>query len=162
MPETMISTVLEQSEDRIVALKELQGDEAFLKDHFPTFPIMPGVMMIEVLVQAARHLLPVREDGPWVLGEVKAMKYGQMVRPGESLEVDVSIIKKGEDGSITCKGSGVLRRGEGIDGDGETVLSGRFTMRGRCDVPGDDHVPAPMERCNLAPGPSTGAVQPCP
>ena len=134
MPETMIDNVLEQTADRIVAVKELDGGEAYLKDHFPTFPIMPGVMMLETLVQAARLLLPGREDGPWVLGEVKAMKYGQMVRPGESLEVDVRIVKQ-EGDKVTCKGSGVLRRGAGIEGDGETVLSGRFTMRPRRDVP---------------------------
>ncbi len=134
MPETMINNVLEQTGDRIVAVKELDGSEAYLKDHFPTFPIMPGVMMLETLVQAARLLLPEREDGPWVLGEVKAMKYGQMVRPGESLEVEVRILKT-EGDLVACKGSGVLRRGPGIEGDGETVLSGRFTMRPRCDVP---------------------------
>lgn len=134
MPETMIDNVLEQTEDRIAAVKHLDGSEAYLKDHFPTFPIMPGVMMLETLVQAARLLLPGREDGPWVLGEVKAMKYGQMVRPGESLEVDVRIVKQ-EGDQVTCKGSGVLRRGAGIEGDGETVLSGRFTMRARRDVP---------------------------
>ena len=134
MPETMIDNVLEQTEDRIAAVKHLDGTEAYLKDHFPTFPIMPGVMMLETLVQAARLLLPGREDGPWVLGEVKAMKYGQMVRPGESLEVDVRIVKQ-EGDQVTCKGSGVLRRGAGIEGDGETVLSGRFTMRPRRDVP---------------------------
>ncbi|HBZ97372.1 MAG: beta-hydroxyacyl-ACP dehydratase [Phycisphaerae bacterium] len=134
MPETMIDNVLEQTEERVVAVKHLDGGEAYLKDHFPTFPIMPGVMMLETLVQAGRLLLPGREDGPWVLGEVKAMKYGQMVRPGESLEVDVRIVKQ-EGDQVTCKGSGILRRGAGIEGDGETVLSGRFTMRARRDVP---------------------------
>ena len=134
MPETMIDNVLEQTADRIVAVKELDGSEAYLKDHFPTFPIMPGVMMLETLVQAARMLLPERQDGPWVLGEVRAMKYGQMVRPGQALEVDIRIVKH-EGDLVTCKGSGVLRCGTGIGGDGETVLSGRFTMRARRDVP---------------------------
>lgn len=129
----MIDTILEQDEDRIRATYDLSGDEDFLKDHFPTFPIMPGVMMLEVLVQAARHLLPDQDDVAWVLQGVKAMKYGQMVRPGEALEVEIVRIKANEDGSFTFKGSGVLRRGTGIHGDGETVLSGRFTMRMRCD-----------------------------
>jgi 3-hydroxyacyl-[acyl-carrier-protein] dehydratase len=135
MPETLINTVLEQSDDRIKAIKELRADEAYLKDHFPDFPIMPGVMMIEVLVQAARRLLATRAEGTWVLGEVIAMKYGQMVRPGESLEVDVQLLKTCEDGSVKCKGSGVLRRNPGIQGNGETVLSGRFTMRLSREVP---------------------------
>lgn len=129
MQHTLIDSVLEQSEERIRAIKEVRPDEAYLKDHFPGFPILPGVMMIEVLVQAARRLVNAREGGSWVLGEVVAMKYGQMVRPGEALEVDVQLVKSREDGSWQCKGAGVLRRGEGVQGDGETVLSGRFTMR---------------------------------
>jgi 3-hydroxyacyl-[acyl-carrier-protein] dehydratase len=133
VPNTMIKTILEQDGDRIRATCDLSGDEDFLKDHFPTFPIMPGVMMLEVLVQAARHLLPDQDEAPWVLEGVKAMKYGQMVRPGETLEVEIIRGKTSEEGSVTFKGGGVLRRGAGIRGDGETVLSGRFTMRERCD-----------------------------
>ncbi len=129
MPETLITTILEQTEDRIRATKELRPEEAYLKDHFPTFPIMPGVMMIEVFVQAARRLLESDGAGPWVLGEVSAVKYGQMVRPGQALEVDVQILKRRDDGTVKCKGTGVLRQKEGIQGNGETVLSGRFTMR---------------------------------
>ena len=49
-----------------------------------------------------------------------------MVRPGEALEVEVDLIKEQEGGAWTCKGLGILRSDSG---DGETVLSGRFTMR---------------------------------
>ena len=51
---TLIDNVLEQSQDRIRAVKQVSAAEEYLADHFPGFPILPGVMMIEVLVQAAR------------------------------------------------------------------------------------------------------------
>ena len=123
---TLIDSVLEQSQDRIRAIKQVSAAEEYLADHFPGFPILPGVMMIEVLVQAARTLLDARGASRYVLGEVKALKYGTMVRPGEALEVEVELLKERDDGSWSCKGKGILRSN---DGDGETVLSGRFTMR---------------------------------
>ena len=123
---TLIDNVLEQSQDHIRAVKQVSASEEYLADHFPGFPILPGVMMIEVLVQAARTVLEARGANRYVLGEVKAMKYGTMVRPGEALEVQVDLLKEQDDGSWSCKGGGILRS---EDGDGETVLSGRFTMR---------------------------------
>ena len=123
---TLIDSVLEQSEDRIRAVKQVSAAEEYLADHFPGFPILPGVLMIEVLVQAARTLLEGRGAARYVLGEVRALKYGTMVRPGEALEVEVNLLKELEDGSWSCKGQGTLRSDSG---GGETVLSGRFIMR---------------------------------
>ena len=48
----LIDRVLEQSDDRIVALKHVTRAEEYLQDHFPTFPVLPGVMMVETMVQA--------------------------------------------------------------------------------------------------------------
>jgi|GEM_PF-2536853 len=59
----LIDRVIEQTDDSIVALKALTNAEEYLDDHFPGFPVMPGVMMLETLVQAARRLI--RDvDGP--------------------------------------------------------------------------------------------------
>jgi 3-hydroxyacyl-[acyl-carrier-protein] dehydratase len=125
----LLDTILERSADRIVAVKQVSLAEEYLGDHFPGFPILPGVMMLETMVQAARTLLAERTNERFVLGQVKALKYGAMVRPGEALEVDVSISKESEDGSYTLKGTGTVRRrapGEPADA---TAVSGRFTMR---------------------------------
>jgi hypothetical protein len=88
--------------------------------------------MLEAMVQAARALIAASH--PLVLGEVKALKYGNMVRPGEALEVEVILQKRHEDGSVTCKGIGGVRRAghsamPGTSGKGETAVSGRFTLR---------------------------------
>ncbi len=128
----LIDNVTEQSDDRIVAIKDVRHDEDYLKDHFPTFPILPGVLMVETMVQAARRLLTPRltAETPdrFVLGSLKALKYGAMVRPGESLEVEVTIQRTEEDGTVVCRGVGRVRR-NGVTSPDETAASGRFTMR---------------------------------
>ena len=132
----LIDAVLEQTPDRIVAIKQVSLAEEYLGDHFPSFPILPGVMMIETMVQAARIMLAARPETSatrFVLGEVKALKFGNMVRPGEALEVEVTLNKALEDGSYACKGVGRVRRRGGSNaagsGDDDVAVSGRFTMR---------------------------------
>ncbi|MCH8913891.1 MAG: hypothetical protein IIA33_10035, partial [Planctomycetes bacterium] len=50
----LLDDILEQTPDRIVVLKQVSLAEEYLADHFPTFPVMPGVLMIETMVQASR------------------------------------------------------------------------------------------------------------
>ena len=123
----LIDTVLEQSPDRVRAVKQVTLAEEYLQDHFPTFHVLPGVFMLEALVQAARKLLDAQGKPRMVLGGVKAMRYGSFVRPGEALEVDVQFEKALPDGTFAFKGTGTVRRQGG--GDPETAVSGRFTLR---------------------------------
>ena len=131
----LIDTILEQTPERIVAIKQVSLAEEYLADHFPAFPILPGVLMIEAMVQAARAMLARTDPGNarLVLGEVKALKFGNMVRPGEALEVEVTLHKRNDDGSFTCKGTGTVRgrSGGGAAGNNNdnVAVSGRFTMR---------------------------------
>lgn len=123
---TLIDRVLERSEDRLVALKLVSNAEEYLQDHFPTFPVLPGVMMIEALVQASRELLDEGGSGDrWVLGGVKALKYGSFVKPGESLRVEVEVSKRTDEG-VTLKGVG-HRQAEGEED--AIAVSGRLEMR---------------------------------
>ena len=123
----LIDTVLEQSPDRIVAIKQVSLAEEYLADHFPSFPVLPGVLMVETMVQAARRLLADRGDSRLVLGEVKGLKFGSFVRPGETLAVDVTVTGS-EDGTYQCRGRGRVLRHDRECPD-ETAVSGRFTMR---------------------------------
>lgn len=126
----LIDTIVEQSPQRIVAIKQVSLAEEYLADHFPSFPVLPGVMMIEAMVQAAREMLGAGSHGePLVLGEVKALKFGNMVRPGEALEVEVTLSKRNDDGSCQCKGVGTVRRRNDPAQQPETAVSGKFTMR---------------------------------
>ena len=123
----LIDTVLEQSADRVRAVKQVTLAEEYLQDHFPTFHVLPGVFMLEALVQAARKLLDAQGKPRMVLGGVQAMRYGSFVRPGEALEVDVQLEKALPDGTFTFKGTGTVRRQGGVEP--ETAVSGRCTLR---------------------------------
>jgi 3-hydroxyacyl-[acyl-carrier-protein] dehydratase len=80
----------------ITAIKHLRAEEDYLRDHFPRFAVMPGVLMVEALFQAACHLIRVSEDfSPTVIDLVEArnVKFADFVQPGETLEVQVEITK---------------------------------------------------------------------
>jgi 3-hydroxyacyl-[acyl-carrier-protein] dehydratase len=121
----LIDQVLSRSDTSLTAIKNVTAAEEYLGDHFPGFPVLPGVFMLEALAQAARELLKGRGKH-LVLGQVKALRYGSFVRPGEALKVEVTLDKVNEDGSFGLKGLASVVR---IDGTGETAVSGRFTMR---------------------------------
>lgn len=127
----LVDEVLEQSPDRIVTVKNVTLGEEYLQDHFPKFPVLPGVMMIEALVQAARRMLADRGDARLVLGEVKALRYGRFVKPGEALRVEVSLIRE-EGGVYWCKGLGTAIGANERAGEPQAeaaAVSGRFSMR---------------------------------
>ena len=117
----LIDSVLDQSDQKIVAIKNVTTAEEHLSDHFPDFPVLPGVMMLETLVQAARRLLGDNgHSGPFVLAEVRNIRYGNMVRPGEQLRVEVELSKTTED-QFTFKGTGFV--------NDATAVQGRFSLR---------------------------------
>lgn len=118
----LVDKVLERGDERCVTVKNVTAAEEYLQDHFPSFPILPGVMMLECLVQAARVLLEGEgaEGEPYVLGEVKNMRYGNMVQPGEQLRVTVEKMKVSDD-AVTFKGVGEVNE--------NVAVQGRFVMR---------------------------------
>jgi 3-hydroxyacyl-[acyl-carrier-protein] dehydratase len=121
--------VLERGEDRIVAIKSVTSAEEYLADHFPGFPVLPGVMMLEALVQAGRILVAGREErsakpqaAPYVVTEVRNVRYANMVRPGQTLRVEVTL--RG--------GAGDAEAGYDLQGVGtvedQVAVQGRFKL----------------------------------
>ena len=99
------------TDSRIVAAKHVSLAEEYLADHFPTFPVLPGVMMLEALVQAAGWLLHLRSDfarSMAVLKEAKNVKYGRFVAPGNVLKVDVELTKSTDAGGAVFKATGLV------------------------------------------------------
>ena len=115
----LIDRILDRTEDSLTGIKAVSAAEEYLADHFPGFPVLPGVMMLEALVQAAR-LLVAGEKGPTnpplILSQVKNVRYGNMVRPGQALEISVNLRK---------------RDGEGYEFQGEGKVAGQVAVQGR-------------------------------
>lgn len=92
---TLIDRVLEHDPDHLVAIKSVSAAEEYLGDHFPGFPILPGVFMLEAGVQACRehlrrHPIEGLDARRAVLKSARALKYGAMVPPGSTLRVSVT------------------------------------------------------------------------
>lgn len=106
----LLDKVEQLTETRIIAIKQVSLAEEYLADHFPTFPVLPGVMMIEALTQAAGWLLHHRrnfEHSMVILKEARNVKYGHFVAPGHVLKVDVEFAKDTPTGA-TFKASGIV------------------------------------------------------
>jgi len=106
----------------IKALKNLTLGEEYLADHFPTFPVMPGVLMLETLVEAGAWLLRISEDyahSVIVLREAKNIKYGNFMEPGKQMMITVELIEKTADMAV-FKGKGEM--------EGQSTVSARFTL----------------------------------
>ena len=127
----LVDRILELSPDRIVTLKQVSAAEEYLRDHFATFPVLPGVLMLEAMVQAGCRLIesadPAAAAGqPLVLGKVRALKYGRFVKPGAALRVEVNLGKK-TDSEYDLRGQGTVLEPGGSESG--TAVSGRFTLR---------------------------------
>ena len=80
---------------RIVTSKALSLAEEYLADHFPAFPVMPGVLMIEAMVQSAAWLVRIEQDfakSMVVLTAARNVKYTYFVKPGNILRCEVEVM----------------------------------------------------------------------
>ncbi len=117
---------------RAVASHTVRAADPHLRDHFAGFPILPGVLMLETMVETARRLLAERDPtlARAVLGGVRAMKYGAMVPPGSTLSVEVNLSAEPGPGVYEFKGVGTVRdAGDAADAEPRTAVSGKFTLR---------------------------------
>ena len=116
----LIDKIESLSADKIVASKYVSLAEEYLADHFPTFPMLPGVLMLEALTQAAGWLLHTRTNfakSMAVLKEARNVKYGTFVAPGHALRVEVDFVKDTESGA-SFKTSGYVGQALANSGHG--------------------------------------------
>src|SRR3954469_24679238 len=94
----LIDRIVEVQPGRTLrAVKNLTLGEEYLADHFPTFPVMPGVLMLQTLVEAGAWLLRLTDDyahSVTVLREVKNIKYGSFMEPGKQMSVTVELAER--------------------------------------------------------------------
>ena len=88
--------------ERIVAIKAVSLSEEYLADHFPTFPVLPGVMMLEAMIEAGGWLVRDAQDfasSVILLQEAKNVTYKSFVKPGQLLRLEVSCQRLAQDSS---------------------------------------------------------------
>jgi 3-hydroxyacyl-[acyl-carrier-protein] dehydratase len=121
----LVDRILEVKPGKLIrAVKNLTLGEDYLADHFPTFPVMPGVMMLQTLVEAGSWLWRVSDDfsrSIIVLREAQNVKYGSFMDPGRSMRITVECIEQA--------GSMARFKGKG-ETEGIANVSARFTMCG--------------------------------
>jgi 3-hydroxyacyl-[acyl-carrier-protein] dehydratase len=103
-------------------VKNLTLAEEYLADHFPTFPVMPGVLMLQTLVEAGAWLLRISDDfqhSVIALREAKNVKYGTFMQPGKSMVVTAELAEA-QEGQVVFKGKGEC--------DGASTVSAKFTV----------------------------------
>ncbi len=121
----LIDRILEvEPGKRIRVVKNLTLAEEYLADHFPTFPVMPGVLMLQTLVEGAAWLLRITEDfkhSVIVLREARNVKYGNFMQPGNHMIVTV------ETADYSPEATEVVFKGKG-EMAGISTVSAKFTV----------------------------------
>lgn len=124
---SLIDRILDlQPGHTIKAIKALSLAEEYLQDHFPRFPVMPGVLMLESMFQAARWLVYQTDDfaHPCVLlKEARNVKYADFVEPGQVLFLEATVVK--QEGLLTTF------KTQGIVGD-KVAVSARLVLERKC------------------------------
>lgn len=120
---SLVDRIIDLSEGKhITAIKALTLTEDYLADHFPRFPVMPGVMMLESMSQTCGWLVCKSEDfahSVVVLREARNVKFSNFVEPGQVLVVNAQLLKQ-DDETTTFKAEATV--------DGKTAVTARLVL----------------------------------
>ncbi len=97
-PMLLVDRIEEMEEERIVGIKSVTINEPFFNGHFPEFPVMPGVLIVEAMAQVAGVLvlsqIPDRSRKLVLLAAVEQAKFRRPVRPGDQLRIEMKVGKR--------------------------------------------------------------------
>jgi len=106
----------------IRTVKNVSLAEEYLQDHFPGFSILPGVMMVEALVQSCAWLSRVTDDFRYstiLLKQARAVRFNSFLQPGQTLEMNATL-KKSSDDTADFIAAGTV--------EGESAVNARLTL----------------------------------
>ena len=97
-PFLLVDRILELEPERIVGIKNVTVNEPFFNGHFPDFPVMPGVLIVEAMAQTAGVLvlksIPDRDNKLVLLVSIDAAKFRRPVVPGDQLRIEMTVIRR--------------------------------------------------------------------
>lgn len=96
-PMLMVDRIVEMTEDSIVGIKNVTSNEPHFTGHFPGFPVMPGVLIIEAMAQVAGILVatvaPHTRGRIMFLASVEEAKFRRPVVPGDTLRIEMKLLR---------------------------------------------------------------------
>jgi len=120
----LIDKVISLESGKVIkAVKNVSLAEEYLADHFPTFPVLPGVLLLEGLIESASWLVREAENfahSMLLLEEARNVKYKSFVAPGSRIEYTVEA-KTIEENISSFTGFG--------ESGGERIVEARFGLR---------------------------------
>jgi 3-hydroxyacyl-[acyl-carrier-protein] dehydratase len=96
-PFLLVDRIEELEAERVVGIKNVTVNEPFFAGHFPDYPVMPGVLIIEAMAQVAGVLvlsgIPDRKSKLVLLAGVDGAKFRKPVRPGDQLRMEMKVLR---------------------------------------------------------------------
>jgi 3-hydroxyacyl-[acyl-carrier-protein] dehydratase len=97
-PFLLVDRIVEIEAERIVGIKNVTNNEPFFQGHFPDFPVMPGVLIVEAMAQTAGVLvlksIPDRHSKLVLLVAIENARFRRPVVPGDTLRMEMKVLKR--------------------------------------------------------------------
>ncbi len=97
-PMLLVDAIVELDDDRIVGIKNVTANEPFFPGHFPDYPVMPGVLIVEAMAQVAGVLvlssIEDRKNKLVLLASIEQAKFRRPVLPGHQLRIEMRVTRR--------------------------------------------------------------------
>src|SRR3954453_12949256 len=97
-PFLLVDRIVEMEADRVVGIKSVTANEPHFTGHFPDFPVMPGVLIVEAMAHTSAilvlHNMPDRANNRVLLVAIENARFRRTVVPGYTLRMEMKILKR--------------------------------------------------------------------